>query len=331
MIAILGDLHLASTKDYFVETAEQFLSWFDHWERNNEENELILAGDLVQSFLNAGIVVDMLYRLFSYSRFAHMHIVVGNHDKKLKDGVYQLAYEFARANTRVSIYEREQITTIQGFRVLMLPHYVAGAREQSMADHYAELYRNPAYVGADLLVGHVAQQTSLMIISDSIANLEKLEAKKMCLGHIHTRIDPQIYIGSVYANRVTENAVDRAAWLLDQQQGFFEEPLPIFNEFLSVSYPDELPATKALVPIYTITNCANESIARSRYGGIYIRRVQKSLYRSSSFAEHVEMESEEAGTYQQLFEGFLRSQDPPVDRRVAAMGLKLLVGDVVTN
>ena len=31
MIAILGDIHFDSSKDYFIRIGNDFISWFDQW------------------------------------------------------------------------------------------------------------------------------------------------------------------------------------------------------------------------------------------------------------------------------------------------------------
>ena len=96
MIAILGDIHFDSSKDYFIRICNEFISWFDQWKYNCKGNELILAGDLVASSLNGGIVIDFLERFYRSSRFDHIHIIEGNHDRKFIEGEPQLAYEFLR-------------------------------------------------------------------------------------------------------------------------------------------------------------------------------------------------------------------------------------------
>ena len=59
---------------------------------------------------------------------------------------------------------------------------------------------------------------------------------------------------------------------MDESGCWHEEKLPVFCEYLEVSYPDPLPESKAMVPIYTVLNCASEQIARPQYGDIYIRK-----------------------------------------------------------
>ena len=59
-IAILGDIHFTSRKKYFTDVCYYFLDWYLNWPTNNNNNSLILAGDLVDSHVNGGIVIDLL-------------------------------------------------------------------------------------------------------------------------------------------------------------------------------------------------------------------------------------------------------------------------------
>ena len=104
MICVLGDIHFNSSKDYMMKTCERFLDWYKTWNLNVPQNTLILAGDLVHSAVNGGIVIHFLEEFASNSRFKEVHIVVGNHDKKKVDGINQLAYEFFLQKKNFKIY-----------------------------------------------------------------------------------------------------------------------------------------------------------------------------------------------------------------------------------
>lgn len=324
MIAALGDIHFSSSKDYFIAVGHEVLDWFDSWKHNNEDNELILVGDLVQTSVNAGLVIELLYRLIMQSRFRHIHILKGNHDAKLKDGVWQLAYSFLRHNPKVTIYEEPTVATIEGKTVLMLPYYTATIHQTPMAERYSNLYKEkPFKRHFDLVVGHFADTAVDYLSSDSVSNLDKLDADLICLGHIHTRSsNPARYIGSLYANRINENATDRCAWLIGDQ-GKVEEPLPNFCEFLTVQYPNELPASSALVPIYTVTNCASEEVARTLYGNIFIRKTVKDITKSTSSLDSSEIFLENSDIMT-VFNDFLKNLQPPLDRRVASLCVPLV-------
>jgi predicted phosphodiesterase len=320
MIAILGDIHFNSSKDYWIEVSLQFLKWFENWQYNNSNNELILAGDLVHSSVNGGVVISFLEKLANASRFAKIHIVVGNHDIKRRDGIVQLAYEFLRERDNVLIYDRMQVATIQSRRVLMMPHYIPEQRETVMKMAYSNAYK--VYADHyDLVVGHFLESSVFYGGSDSIENLSKLDAKHLCLGHVHNRVDPRIYIGSVFPCRHTETDTRRAAWILldDTACTKIEDPLPIFCEFASIRYPEAIPATAALVPIYTITNCASEAAARSVYKNIYIRKVITGLGAAQSSMTDIENTAEEELNAYQLFTEFLKLQSPPLERSVVSL------------
>ena len=327
MIAILGDIHFDSSKDYYIKICSEFISWFSSWKYNRPGNELILAGDLVASSLNGGVVIDFLERFYKASQFDHIHIIEGNHDRKFIEGVPQLAYEFLRNKENVSIYRYPEERNIQGLHVLFLPFFTRNEKGKTMREVYSNLYKT--HIGPyDLTVGHFCEiKAGFKGAEDCIDNLEKLNSSRICLGHIHTRnADPNIYIGSIYARRRDEIDYSRAAWIYDENlKEWKEDPLPIFNTFLYVTYPDPLPKTEALVPIYTILNCGSEKVARQKYKDIYIRKctiarseetLEKKHYLDSEVSIKIDIED--------VFKAFCSSQKPPLPREVEDMCKTLL-------
>lgn len=276
MIAILGDLHFRSDKEYFIEIGENIIKWFSNWKYNSPENELILAGDLVEQATPGGITISFLERFTNASKFKKIHICVGNHDDKKINGIQQLAYEFLNNKPNIIIYKTSKETTIQNKKVLILP-YFSGLNDLglTMKEYYSSIPFNRAFSNDyDLIVGHFSgDDVFFKEAPDCIQNLDNLKGR-VCLGHIHTReVNPDRYIGSVYAGKKTENDYTRAAWILDDQGSWSEDPLPVFNEFISITYPNELPSSKAMTPVYTILNCGSEAVAKQKYGNIYLRRI----------------------------------------------------------
>ena len=277
-ICILGDIHFRDDKPYFVETCEKFLDWFNNDSFNNKDNDLILLGDLVERPTLSGRVAEFLERFYNYSKFRSIHIVVGNHDLKRHFGVEQLAYEFYKDKPFVHIYEKITEVEIDNHSFLMLPHFNGEDIDGfNMKESYSNLYKNPRYnKHYDFALGHFCCDDMPFAGSEAISNLESMDIGKLVLGHIHTRnINPGRYLGSVFANKKSENDYNRAMLVIDGNS-VQEYKLPIFNEFIDITYPNKTINVKSLVQIYTIYNCASESIARDYYGkDIFIKMVTK--------------------------------------------------------
>lgn len=280
-ICVLGDIHFRDDHIYFSKASEDFLEWFQNWGRNTKENTLILAGDLVEASLLSGNVAEYLERFAKYSNFSSIHICVGNHDKRKYHNDDQLAYEFFKNKVDIHIYEKPTELTIEGKSVLILPYFVGlNCLGKTMREYYGDIYRNEDFSNNyDLVVGHFCgDDVSFFGGADCVPNLDKINTKKLILGHIHTRATkPSVYIGSVFACKKTENDDTRSALILDGDT-WIEERLPVFTEFITVTYPNPLPETKALTPIYTILNCKSEAIALSKYPNIYVKSTTTDLF-----------------------------------------------------
>ena len=326
MIAILGDLHLRSDKDYFIKTCRAFLDWFTTWKYNTSENSLILAGDLVEQAAPGGLTISFLEELANSSRFKSIYICVGNHDEKLINSKPQLAYEFYEQKSNIFIIRKATELTIESQKVLILPHFMGlNEHKQTLREFYSttahDIFKGPY----DLVVGHFSGDDIPLLQNIGVANLEKFGGR-ICLGHIHTRnIAPERYIGSIFAGKVSENDFTRAAWICDNNR-WFEDPLPLFNEFLRVNYPEPLLRSRALVPIYTIFNCGSESAAHDCYGDINIRKTVLGLEEaeSSSFSFTRDAENVKKMDTQSLLETFIAEQKPPFSERIIEECRKLL-------
>ena len=329
MICCLGDIHFRVDKDYFIKICNDFIEWFSNWKYNNSQNTLVLAGDLVEASVNSGIVIDFLERFYLNSRFKAIHICAGNHDKKKHFGITQLAYEFYKSKENIFIYEDPAETYIEDCDVLFLPYFV-GMNDygQTMKEYYSEIYKNPNFKNNyDLVVGHISDDSVLFGGIDCIANLDKINTRVLCLGHVHNRVNPNIYIGSIFANKKSENDDRRSAWILDKNH-YAEDKLPLFNEFLNVSYPEKLPASKALTPIYTVLNCASENVARSKYGDIFIRKVVSSETETTKKPEEAlarQFESIKNVNIPDLFDAYVKTQENTIDPKIVRKCKRLLV------
>ena len=318
-LVFLGDIHLRDDKNYFRATCDEFLSWYKDWEYNNSSNILLLAGDLVENALLSGTVVDYLQKFAIYSKFKEVHICVGNHDIRKYNDENQLAYEFYKNFDNFHIYDESTKITVEGKRGLILP-YFKGTNFYgiTMSDLYSNLYKNKTYQEHfDFVLGHF-NEDSMIFGGDvnPITNLDKLDADRIILGHIHTRnIRPDLYIGSVFAGKKGENDYKRSALILDEE-GWHEERLPLFNEFITVTYPDKLPQSKSKVPIYTVLNCGSEQLAESKYGKIFLRKTTTELV-DTTIRRKVSMDR----TFDNIknfdilahYDSCVKEQNPPLD------------------
>lgn len=322
-IAVLGDIHFRDDKEYFSRASEEFLKWFKKWKRNVEGNTLILAGDLVESSLLSGNVAEYLERLVKYSNFNSIHICCGNHDKRKYHNDDQLAYQFFKNKENIYIYERPTEVSIEGKKVLFLPYFVGlNNYGKTMSEYYGGISTNLKFSNNyDLVVGHFCgDDASYFGGSDCVCNLDKINTKKLILGHIHTRgINPEVYIGSVFACKKNENDKTRCAMILEGDT-WMEERLPEFIEFLSVIYPHPLPPSKAVIPVYTVLNCKSESIALSKYPNIAIKRTTTDMFEISSHHKTDTLEQEFEAVKKldtkELFLSFLKTQDPPIEEGI---------------
>lgn len=322
MIAILGDWHLSSRKTYHRDIAEATLEWFASWHYNKSGNILIHVGDLVDSAVNGGLVIEFVERFANTSKFDHIYIVVGNHDVKRRDGIPQLAYSFLERRPDVTLVASPREYDIDGVRTLLMPHFIPGPGQESMKDFYSSIADH--FPGPfDLAVGHFNDDTvGALSGTGAIANLHRLNTTHLCLGHIHKRVHPERYIGSMFATRVNEVDSSRAAWLIDTNtKTKTEELLPVFVEYSTVEYPNPLPAPTGIVPVYTISNCPSEEVARQTYGDINIRKIVHPLEQSEMTSSISEIDVYSM-SLPELFREFTRENT--IDRLVARLCLSLL-------
>ena len=329
-LVFLGDIHFRDDRDYFRKVSEEYLEWYKNWEYNNPDNILLLAGDLVENPLLSGTVADYLEKFALYSKFKEVHICVGNHDVRKLNDENQLAYEFFRNFENFHIYDEISKVTVEGRRGLILPYYKGpNFYGYTMTEYYSNLYKDKIYQEHfDFLLGHF-NEDSMMFGGDvtPVTNLDKLDVGKIVLGHIHTRfIRPDIYIGSVFAGKKGENDSSRAAWILDDG-GWREEKLPLFNEFLTVQYPEPLPKSNSKVSIYTVLNCSSEHVARSKYGNIFIRKTTTELVDTVSrrkVSSDRSFDNIKNFDILALYDSFVKSQNPPLDKDVISECRSLL-------
>lgn len=306
MIIVLGDLHFRADHPWFMEAAERFLSWFEDWEENNPNNQLVLLGDLVETPTNGGIVVDYLERLYRYSKFDHIHVIVGNHDFKRIDKKYQLAYKFLERKHEVTIYNKKSEVTIQGIDCLMMPYLVSTVKMPSPNRFYSNLWKK-LKEKKDIAFGHLQDINSTL--PGGIKNLDKL-ADKVCLGHIHTRVHYN-YLGSIYPLNHGQNGQRcyRSYEILNGILMEIDHKLPNFLEFIIINYGDDIKPTDALVPVYVMHKCPKEGLLDSKYDGLFIRKYFKASEKNDSASD-----KDLRKTTAEYFTDFLKQSSMVYDR-----------------
>lgn len=331
MIAILGDLHLRDDKPYWRATCEAFLEWYRNWPTNCKGNDLILTGDLVETPVLSGTVVDYLEKLVEWSNFDSIHICVGNHDRKKMNGHEQIAYKFYNNKKKVHLYDEIASIDISGKSVLMLPYFLGtNSHKQTMHDFYSSIWNDKKFNKRyDLVVGHLCGSDCIFPgDTNYVDNLEKINADHVILGHVHTRsVNSKRYIGSIFANKKSENDKTRAAVIIRDDNSRYEEKLPVFNEFIAINYPNELPKTDAIVPIYSVLSCASETVARVKYGDIFIRRTTPDIsdyIPKRNVQLDMRLDSVQEMDVHEMFKSFCKNQTPPFSNLIEEDCFKML-------
>jgi len=269
-----GDVHFYSAKKYFVEAGYHFIDYVNNLKENTAANTAVFLGDLVENFVNDGIVFDQLTKLFEVMRFKHIYVLIGNHDiKHTKSGYEIVAYEFLRERKNVTFLEKPgEIVEIEGSKVLSLPHYNSITGFPPMYDYYSNLPGETLNQHYDYVLGHLTDST--LEVYGKPADLTKVKTDKFIFGHIHTRSNER-YIGSVFALNPLQNGNDRAIWVLSDSAIWSEIKMPDFLHFYEVTFPEALPkeSSNAVIPVYSIYDCHDESKLESLYGKIHIRQV----------------------------------------------------------
>jgi len=275
MLICLGDIHFNDSRPWSVKTGYTFINWIKKWDKNNENNHLILLGDLTESAFLSGIVIEMLMQFFSCLKFKTVTIIKGNHDTKLsRSGSYGLTYSFLKNKDfkgfeNIKVADTLRVESIDNINVVMLPH-ITTDKGHSLRDY--ESLTESIYFNNDLLVGHFAD-TSLQTVPYELIDIDYLKAKHVCLGHVHSS-GPH-YAGSVVPNSISEVGTRYAVCYTKKGNEVVEqrEALPNILDYYEVKYPELLPPTEAMIPVYTIINCRDEDVARAKYGyEVYIRK-----------------------------------------------------------
>lgn len=273
MIVQIGDLHLDDSNSWSLPAGEKLVDWIINHPYNSPENVLVLSGDLTERNIVSGSVYALLNKLFSNLKYSDVYAVWGNHDIREKNNVLSTPYK----SFSIKQIIKPANEVIQGVRCLFLPH-LHPSTGYSVKD-YEKSHKLEIKGEYDLIVGHFADSSQPMIF-DNLVDISYIPTMYTSLGHIHNPSGN--YIGSAMPNKVSEAQQARKIRTFEKTDKGIkmkEYSIPRFVDYYDVEYPLDLPDTTGCIhPIFTVYNCSDESLAREKYGDIFIR---KCLYDAS--------------------------------------------------
>ena len=273
---VFGDVHFSDNRSYHYQAGEAFLKFYKDLKENNPDNIAIFLGDLCENKVINGKVIEQLNKLFRYSRFKKVYVLVGNHDVLHKANVGTcLVYEFARDLPNVVILEKPaEVLNIGKLKVLSLPHFNFIPNTPPMYDYYNNLPKDTLSQSYDLCIGHFTDSTTVTFHGSKTVDLSPVNAKRVLLGHIHQ--PGGYYVGSIYALNPLQNDLKKQRKIHvydDGTQSWEHITLPNFVQFNEITFKDRLPKTDALIDVWTIFNCNDPSLIEDVYGDIIVRQL----------------------------------------------------------
>lgn len=284
-IISFGDLHFSSIQQWSYEAGEHFIKWFEEKDFGpKEELEFLFAGDIGQKDVNPGKVIDQMDRLFNSAsaKAKWVHIVVGNHDRKLYHKQDQHSLIFLENKGNITVYEKEEIVNSKNnFRMLILPFQRADdVVPYTLHDYYTNYIQKIEDKKFDLVAGHwQVKESESGWAADGVDISPLTEVGCWSLGHIHTR-DRKEYLGSIFPNNKDEQKTKfkRCYKEYNEQGQCVEFPLPEFLHYSEIKYGDPVPEPiENCAMVYTILNVGNETLAKEKYPNIYIRGIEKKI------------------------------------------------------
>ena len=280
-ILCFGDVHFSSINQWNYQAGENFIEWFSKENFGSKDDiEMLFVGDITERDVNPGNVVDQMWRLFSIAsqKAKSVHVVCGNHDKKLYHDVEQHSFKVLTNLPNVHVYEKEtEVITDNGYKMLILPWQAKSAEGITLHDYYNNLskdYQNNVY---DIVAGHwnIKETTGPAWAQDGV-DLKGFNAHCYAIGHIHLRIRDE-YIGSIFPNSIAEqnDSYPRGYKVYEDGKERFEL-LPRFLKYVTVKLGEPLPVEEPNCSYaYIITDCNTEVEAREKYPDVYIKGIER--------------------------------------------------------
>lgn len=318
MLYVFGDLHLSAMNEWSVEVGEKVIDWLKVFAKEISEKDpnpvILWLGDITEKDVNPGDVIDQEYRIFDICSkyFKRTYVLMGNHDLKLYKQKAQHSLKFLRNIQNVTIIDKPETFTECGVKVRALPHIrVEG---ETLSSYYSKMKFNE---DVDLTVGHWNKIDPQMPMIEGVRT-NNLRTKMLCLGHIHTRIDPD-YTGSIFPNKITETG-ERVYKVFNNGALVKEVQLPEFLRYECLSYPDKpKPNDKSVVTVYTVTGLNNIHAAKSYYPDLYIKKVEKKEIDTKKTTDYKSSSLFSYESNLQAYNDWLKETQYPIGRRAAAI------------
>lgn len=308
LIAI-GDIQFSDDRPWSFDVAKRVVDHLLNHPTNNKRNTAVFLGDITENAFISGQVIALLERFFHDLKYEKVYVLQGNHElKKNKVGQETYVLDFLRSSSypNIEIVDSVREITLNGAQYLMLPFFhPTGTR--TMKAEYEALHFDHEFAA---VFGHL-QDNSLNLPGESI-DLSHIKTRHWCLGHIHNPSDH--YLGSVVPNAVSE--AHKVRRIMSFEGAEVEIILlRTILEYYDVMYPEPLPTIDCDVPVFTVYNCADEAVAREKYGNIYIRKcIYEVTMDFEAFKQLGEkMQSLGSMSAKELFIDFVRTAkfDPP--------------------
>lgn len=260
-LVVCGDIHLQCSEPKKSQGSD-FLNWLFNQDFNNENNSLLMIGDLCE--INSPYELYAIYvdYLVNKSKFKTVYIINGNHDGFSQSTVLSL---FAPLKN-VEVITEWKTLKFYNCNLIMLPHFNhEGTDKVSMIELYSNLYKTVTEE-FDYGFGHIEDQTQHF--SKRYPDTSKLKVKQWMNGHVHT---PTIqnggnYLGSATLNSSTESGNTKYLAIIDGETKEYELiEVPKFLEYYEVSYPDPLPKIDTKYGLFLVRNSLDKKVTEEEY------------------------------------------------------------------
>ena len=260
LIAV-GDIHLQN-KEPKKSQCLDFLDWLFKQDFNNEDNSLLILGDLCEVNSPPELYEVYVDYFVNKSRFEQIFILQGNHDCVNQSTILSIF----RPLPKVKVITEWCVWNYYNCNLLFLPHYShEGTEKLSMIETYSNLYKTVTEE-FDYGFSHVEDETEHF--NKRFVDVSKLNVKQWLNGHIHTCNiqNGGHYLGSVCMNSVAESGQKKFIAVIDGEDKSYElVEVPKFMEYYEVEYPNKLEKISTRYGLFLVRNALDKNVVLEEY------------------------------------------------------------------